>query len=276
MTLAGFTGTMTTKRVRSLLLSMALVACTGTSSATSTTESEPTSSTTSTIPATSTSVAGGFDVLVFHRTEGFRHSSIEAGIAAIERLGEEHGFRVAAGQDPTIFSESGLADFEVIVFLSTTGDILDPDEERAMETFVESGGGFVGVHAAADTEYDWPWFGELVGAYFDSHPDPQEAVLEVVAAGHPIVADMPATFQRFDEWYNFRAPPGEDVTLLVTIDETSYQGGSMGQSHPISWAHETLGGRSFYTAMGHTEESFTDPLVLTHLGNGILWAAGLA
>ncbi|MGH8945964.1 MAG: ThuA domain-containing protein [Acidimicrobiia bacterium] len=267
----------THRKVGCGIVAVLLFACTGTSGATSTiAAAAATSSTTSTLQPTSTSVAGGFDVLVFHRTEGFRHASIEAGIAAIERLSEEHGFSVVAGQDPTVFSEAGLAPFEVIVFLSTTGDVLDPEEERAMEAFVDSGGGFVGVHAAADTEYDWAWYGDLVGAYFDSHPEPQQAVLQVAAAGHPIVADIPATFERFDEWYNFRTLPGEDITLLVTIDETSYQGGTMGQPHPISWAQETLGGRSFYTAMGHTEESFTDPLVLTHLGNGILWAAGPA
>jgi type 1 glutamine amidotransferase len=235
-------------------------------------ESSPTTTTTSPV-STTTSTPGGFDVLVFHRTEGFRHASIEAGIAAIEILGLEHGFTVRATEDPTVFSDSGLSPYEVVIFLSTTGDVLDGVQEQAMEEFVEAGVGFVGVHAAADTEYEWPWYGELVGTYFDSHPEPQQAALEVVTPGHPIVNGMPRSFERVDEWYNFQALPGDGITVLVTIDETSYEGGTMGEMHPISWAHETLGGRSFYTAMGHTEESFDDPLVLIHLANGILWAA---
>lgn len=235
-------------------------------------ESSPTTTTTSPV-STVTSVSSGFEALVFHRTEGFRHASIGAGIAAIELLGLDHGFSVIATEDPTVFSDSGLSPYEVVIFLSTTGDTLDRDQERAMEAFVEAGGGFVGVHAAADTEYEWAWYGELVGAYFDSHPEPQQAALEVVAPGHPTVEGMPRSFERLDEWYNFRALPGDGVTVLVTIDETSYEGGTMGVLHPISWAHETQGGRSFYTAMGHTEESFDDPVVLTHLANGIVWAA---
>jgi len=258
-----------------------LVACsTATSPPTTSTTStvadqDPlTSATTSTAPApTTTSVAAGFDVLIFHRTEGFRHTSIEAGIEAISALGEENGFTVTATEDPGVFSDSTLSPHEVVVFLSTTGDVLDTDQEQAMERFVAAGGGFVGVHAAADTEYEWAWYGELVGAYFEDHPEPQQATLEVVSAGHPVIEAMPSVFERFDEWYNFRAMPGEGVTILVTVDETTYQGGKMGEPHPISWAHETLGGRSFYTAMGHTDESFAEPLMLTHLVNGILWAA---
>lgn len=225
------------------------------------------------VTTTTTEEAPPFGVLVFHRTEGFRHESIEAGIAAIEGIGADHGFSVDATEDPSVFTGGGLAGYQVVVFLSTTGDVLDADHEAAMEGFVQSGGGFVGVHAAADTEYEWPWYEELVGAYFQSHPEPQEATLRVVAQGHPIVADMPETFSRFDEWYDFRSQPGDDVTVLVTIDETTYQGGTMGEPHPISWAHDSLGGRSFYTAIGHTVESFTDPIVLAHLRNGILWAA---
>lgn len=181
---------------------------------------------------------------------------------------------MTATEDTAVFSESGLSRYDVIVFLNTTGDVLDREQELAMEEFLEAGGGFVGVHSASDTEYDWSWYGNLVGAYFDSHPEPQHADLVVVTPEHPVVRAMPETFESYDEWYNFQTLPGEGVTVLVAIDETSYEGGTMGELHPISWAHENLGGRSFYTAMGHTEESFDDPLFLTHLVNGILWAAG--
>lgn len=261
------------------LIAVVLVACnsaaeTTTAGAEPTSSTSATTSTTSAVGTTSSTVSARFGVLVFHRTEGFRHASIAAGIEAVRQIGQEHHFEVVASQDPAIFSEPELAGFDVVVFLSTSGDILDAAEETTLRGFVESGGGFVGVHAAADTEYEWAWYGELVGAYFAGHPEPQEATLHVVDPAHPIVEGMPATFDRFDEWYDFGSLPGADVELLVTIDEASYQGGTMGDPHPISWAHDNLGGRSFYTAMGHTEESFTDPLFLTHLANGILWVAG--
>jgi type 1 glutamine amidotransferase len=211
-------------------------------------------------------------VLVFHKTAGYRHGSIPAGIEAIASLSAEYGFTVTATEDASVFTESSLAAYDVIVFLSTTGDILDEHQERAMEHFIEAGHGFVGVHAAADTEYDWPWYGKLVGAYFDSHPDPQPATVDVVAA-HPTTQDLARTLTMSDEWYNFQALPGSDVTILATLDETSYNGGSMGELHPIAWAHEYDGGRAFYTAFGHSDESYSEPLVLTLLANAILWVS---
>lgn len=214
------------------------------------------------------------NVLVFHKTEAFRHESIGTGIAMIETIGEERGFTVESTEDAAAFTDSGLDRFQVVVFLSTTGDVLDREQELAMERFVERGGGFVGIHAAADTEYEWPWYGELVGAYFQRHPEPQEATLEVVSPEHPIMSGAPGSFQLFDEWYDFNSLPPESATVLVVVDETSYEGGAMGDPHPISWAHESLGGRSFYTAIGHTEESFADPVFIGHLGNAIVWAAG--
>lgn len=214
-------------------------------------------------------------ILVFHRTAGFRHDSIPSGIAALTRIGEEGGFSVVATEDPSVFTGPGLVDFDVVVFMNTTRDVLDADQQAAMEDFITAGHGFVGIHSAADTEYEWPWYGGLVGAYFDSHPEPQRASVHLVDSEHPIVRGLPVDFQRFDEWYNFRAVPVADVAILMTLDETSYQGGNMGGSHPIAWAHEYGGGRSFYTGFGHTSESFSEPLVVTLLTNAIEWAAGL-
>jgi len=141
-----------------------------------------------------------------------------------------------------------------------------------MQDFVEAGNGFVGIHSASDTEYEWDWYGSLVGAYFDGHPAPQMATVEVVEVEHPTMAGLPPSFERFDEWYNFRTPPGPGVTILATLDEETYEGGTMGGSHPIMWAHENLGGRSFYTAFGHTIESYEEPLILDLLANAIRWA----
>jgi type 1 glutamine amidotransferase len=213
-------------------------------------------------------------VLVFSRTEGFRHVSIEAGIDAIGGLGDAGGHQITATEDPAIFTDSGLEPFAVVIFLNTTGDVLDDSQQRAMEEFVGSGRGFVGIHSAADTEYDWEWYGGLVGAYFDRHPEPQSAVVEVVAS-HPVVEGIPQVFERFDEWYDFRAHPGPGVTVLATVDESSYEGGAMGSIHPIVWAHEYDGGRSVYVGFGHTPDSFEEPLVLALIDNAISWAGDL-
>lgn len=235
------------------------------------------SPTTSPTDPTSTTITAGdesFGVLVFHKTAGFRHASIEAGISALESLGQERGFRPTITDDSSVFSDSGLAQFEVIVFLNTTGDILDEAQQQAMEDIVRSGAGFVGIHSATDTEYEWAWYGDLVGAYFARHPAPQSARIDVVAPDHPTMTSLPATFERFDEWYDFRQRPAPGVTILATIDESTYDGGRMGAPHPIMWAQEFDGGRSFYTGFGHTEETFAEPMVVEMLGDAIDWAAG--
>jgi len=232
---------------------------------------DPSVSTTTQPILTTSSVTPSPNVLVFHRTEGFRHDSIEAGIDAVVALG---GYQVTATEDPAIFTSAGLEPFAVVVFLNTTGDVLDDAQQRSLEQFIASGKGFVGVHSAADTEYDWDWYGGLVGAYFDSHPTPQTAVVQVTAS-HPVVEGLPDEMERFDEWYDFRSPPDGDVTVLAVVDESTYEGGAMGSNHPIVWAHEYEGGRAVYVGFGHTPESFEEPLVLTLLDNAFRWAGSL-
>jgi len=222
--------------------------------------------------ATATTRARPDSVLVFHRTEGFRHESIPAGVAAVEELGDAAGYKVTATEDPSVFSPDGLRSFDVVVFLNTTGDVLNREQEAAMEEFIAAGRGFLGVHSAADTEYDWSWYGELVGAYFDGHPEPQEAsVVFADPAGHPVSEGMPGQVERFDEWYDFRTAPPSGARILATVDESSYQGGTMGDPHPIAWAQEIHGGRSVYIGFGHTGESFDEPLVRTLMDNAINW-----
>jgi len=216
-----------------------------------------------------------FAVLVFSRTAGFRHDSIPAGIAAIQALGSQHGFDVDATEAPATFTDQGLAKYRVVVFLNTTGAVLDAGQHAAFERFIGRGGGFVGIHSAADTEYEWPWYGKLVGAYFRSHPAIQSATLSVVDPAHVSTRHLPAQWTRTDEWYNFRNPPGPDVSVLLRISETSYQGGSMGGNHPMAWCHAYGGGRAWYTALGHTIDSYSDPLYLQHLWGGIAWSAGV-
>jgi type 1 glutamine amidotransferase len=215
-----------------------------------------------------------FNVLLFSRTAGFRHESIPTAIAQLMDLQATGGYVAEATEDPTQFSPGNLARFQVVVFLLTTGDVLDDDQQAAFETWIGAGGGYVGVHSAADTEYDWPFYGTLMGAYFLSHPDIQQASVDV-EADHPTIVGLPSPWVRTDEWYNFQTNPRPNVTVLATVDESTYTGGTMGADHPITWSHPTGGGgRAFYTAMGHTDESYCDPLFRRLLVGALRWVAG--
>ena len=215
-------------------------------------------------------------VLVFSHTEGFRHDSIAAGTAAIERLGKRHGFAVRATEDAAALRAKPLRRYAAVVFLNTTGDALDASAQRALRRFVARGGGFVGIHSAADTEYGWPFYGRLVGARFQSHPAVQTATVRVVDDRHPSTRSLPAKWIRTDEWYDFAANPRGSVHVLATVDESTYDGATMGADHPIAWCQRIAGGRSWYTGGGHTIESYAEPLFRRHLLGGIRWAAGAA
>ncbi|MGJ7442608.1 ThuA domain-containing protein [Aquipuribacter sp. MA13-6] len=219
---------------------------------------------------------GRFDVLVFSKTAGFRHASIPSGIAAIEALGTEHNFSVTATEDSSLFTEAYLEQFEAVVWLSTTGDVLNDTQQAAFESYINGGGGFAGIHSASDTEYGWEFYGDLVGAYFTSHPQNQTATVLVEDPAHPSTEGLPTEWSRFDEWYNFDRNPRSDVHVLASLDESSYSpgNGAMGNDHPIAWCQEVEAGRSWYTAMGHTNESFVEPEFLDHLLGGIETAAG--
>jgi type 1 glutamine amidotransferase len=213
-------------------------------------------------------------ILTYSRTTGFRHDSIPAGVAALRDLGRGNGFEVVATEDPAAFTRAELAAFTIVTFLSTSGDVLDDGGRDALRGFVADGGGFVGIHGASTTEYDWPWFGTLVGARFDGHPEVQPGRITVEDATHPSTAHLPPVWERTDEWYDFRTDPRGDVHVLLTADESSYTGGKMGADHPLAWCHRACGGPSFYTALGHTEESYSEPAMLTPLLGGIRYAAG--
>ncbi|MDO9373132.1 MAG: ThuA domain-containing protein [Bacteroidota bacterium] len=210
-------------------------------------------------------------VLVFSKTNGFRHSSIPAGINAIKVLGSENRFSVDATEDSLAFTEANLAKYDAVIFLSPTGNVLGEAEQRAFENYIKKGGGFVGVHAATDCEYDWPWYVKLVGASFLSHPAQQMAKLVVKDKKHRATKHLPDVWERKDEWYNFKSI-NPDVKLLLTLDETSYTGGKNGDVHPMSWYHQYDGGRAFYTGLGHTAESYGEDAFLRHLLGGIKYA----
>jgi type 1 glutamine amidotransferase len=217
-------------------------------------------------------VQGSPEVLVFSRTTGFRHDAIPEATEAVLKMGKEKKFTVSATEDPSVFNDAYLSKVKVVVFLLTTGDILNTDQKASMEKFVRKGGGYVGVHSASDTEYNWPFYGRLVGAYFKSHPHIQDADVHIEDPKHPTMAGLPKVWRRKDEWYDFRESPRSKVKVLASIDEKSYQNGKMGDDHPVIWYHEFEGGRSWYTALGHTKESYKEPLFLNHLYQGIVWA----
>jgi cytochrome c len=215
-------------------------------------------------------------VLVFSKTAGYRHASIPDGIAALQKLATQRGWTLAATEDATQVQDSTLSALDVLVFLSTTGDVLDTDQQSALMRYVQSGKGWVGIHSASDTEHDWAWYGGLVGAYFLSHPDVQQASIRVEDATHPATRSLPNPWVRTDEWYSFTSNPRGRVNVLLSLDESSYSPGDsgMGGDHPIAWYQTYEGGRSFYTALGHTSESYSEPLFLAHLAAAIEWAGG--
>ncbi|MFI8306247.1 lectin [Streptomyces sp. NPDC085927] len=226
-------------------------------------------------PAPAPAADPAYEILVFSRTVGFRHSSIDDGIAALRALGTANNFTVDASEDPQVFTTGNLARYEAVVFLSTTGDVLSDAQQTTFEQYIKGGGGYVGIHAAADTEYNWPFYEGLAGALFHSHPAIQPATVEVEDRAHDATAHLGTTWQRTDEWYNYRTNPRTTAHVLASLDESSYSGGNMSGDHPIAWCKDYQGGRAFYTGGGHTGESYADPAFRRHLLGGIRWAAGM-
>lgn len=215
-------------------------------------------------------------VLLFTKTKGYHHASIPAGIAAIEKIGQENNFSVDVDSSSGVFNDNDLKKYRAVIFLSTTGNILNSDEQVALQRYIEAGGGFMGIHAAADAEYNWDWYNRLVGAYFKSHPsDPNVRKATVVVKDTTNIAmkGIPEKWERTDEWYNYKNI-NADLKVIATLDEDSYEGGENGKDHPIAWYHEFDGGRAFYTGGGHTTESYSEPLFLQHLAGGIKYAMG--
>ncbi|HSF35420.1 MAG TPA: ThuA domain-containing protein [Nocardioides sp.] len=231
-------------------------------------------------PAASAAAAAeeSFDALLFSKTAAFRHSNIDEATTAIQALAADNNFTVTATEDSTAFTDANLEQYEVVIFLSTTGDVLNDAQQGAFERYIQAGGGYAGIHAASDTEYSWPWYGELVGSYFNNHPPgTPTATVKVEDHAHPSTAGIEPLWERTDEWYNFRTNPRGKVHVLASLDESTYTpgNGAMGNEHPIAWCQDYDGGRSWYTGMGHTEASFTEAKFLQHVLGGIQTAAGV-
>ncbi|GAA0244564.1 ThuA domain-containing protein [Rhodanobacter caeni] len=212
-------------------------------------------------------------ILVFTRTAGYRHESIPTGVQALRKLAQAEGVAVTDSDDPALFDDANLSRFDAVVFLSTTGDVLDDTQQAAFERYVAKGGGYMGVHAAADTEYDWPWYGRLVGAWFRSHPKGLQTTL-VRFEGD--ATPLPREWQTTDELYNYRSNPRANVNVIAIVDESRYQGGTMGADHPIAWCSNRLGGRAWYTGLGHTDAQYADPVFRAHLLRGLRYVTGRA
>jgi type 1 glutamine amidotransferase len=211
------------------------------------------------------------NVLVYSKTAGFRHDSIETGQQMFRDLAAEHGFTVTTSEDPSLFSNYNLRKYDVVVFLNTTGDCLGEGQQKSFEEFIGRGGGYVGIHSAADTEYEWPFYGKLVGAYFLSHPQIQEAQVKNEQPNHPTMRFWPETFRRRDEWYDYRATPRPNVTVLASMDPGSYQGSKMPGDHPITWCHEVGKGRAWYTGFGHTKETYAEAPFRSMIYAALVW-----
>lgn len=223
-----------------------------------------------------------FKALLVTTTKGWHHESIHAGVLAIQQLGVKHYFDVVLFENPGGFTDKYLEQFRVVIFLNTTGDILDSAQQKVMERFIRSGKGFVGIHSASDTEYDWEWYTKLVGRMFHIHPQIQTAKVNIIDPAFPGLQGFAGNKLWTDEWYEFGPEKIAGLQYALAIDETSYDpkvqwgtkiGNGMGKLHPVAWYHDYDGGRSFYTALGHLPSVYSDPIFLSHLHAGILWAA---
>ncbi len=211
-----------------------------------------------------------YSVLVITETKGWVHDSIESGLKLIQNIGNKNNFNVYHSDNSSVITYKNLKEIKTIIFLNTTEEILTDVEQKVMESFIKSGKGFVGVHAAADTEYNWQWYGKLVGAYYRNHPEVMNG--KILTINHKITNHLDSEWEIEDEWYNFDYV-NYDINILLNLDEDSYIGGEHPDYHPITWYHEYDGGRSFYTGLGHTKEVYEDERFIKLLEKGILYAS---
>lgn len=208
-------------------------------------------------------------ILVFSKTEEYRHVSITDGKEMFLDLGAKNNFEVDTTENANYFVDDSLKNYNAIVFLNTTGEILDFSQRSALKRFVESGGGVMGVHGASGAEYSWPWFGKLMGARFANHPkELQDGEIIIEGFTDSVVEGLPNPWTFNEEWYNFDSI-SRSINVLARVNESSYTGGKHGDNHPIFWKQEFHGGRSFYTALGHRPEAYKDGAFRQHILNGI-------
>lgn len=213
----------------------------------------------------------GKRILVFSKTAGFRHASIAQGKQLFLQIASSEKCKVDTTEDAGIFTAEKLQPYDVVAFLSTTGDVLNAAQQAVFQEYIRSGKSFLGIHGASDTEYDWPWYNQLVGGYFKDHPKPQTASYINLDSTHPATKFWPSVFSRFEEIYNIKALQKDKLKFLLAVDETSYEGGNMDGFHPAAWCHAFEGGRAFYTALGHHPETYSDPDFRKHILGALQW-----
>jgi type 1 glutamine amidotransferase len=223
-----------------------------------------------------------FRALLITTTRGWHHESLHAGVLALKSMALRNFFDLVLFEDPNSFTDKNLEQYQVVIFLNTTGDIFDSAQQKVMERFIQSGKGYVGIHSASDTEYGWDWYTKLVGRMFYIHPAIQTAKMQITDPSFPGTAGFSGNKWWTDEWYQFGPEKVNDLHYILAVDESSYNpkadwgtksGEGMGAFHPIAWYHDFDGGRAFYTALGHLPTNFSDETFLNHLFAGILWAA---
>lgn len=223
-----------------------------------------------------------FNALLFTKTNGYHHESIIEGVSVVRQLAKEHYFTLEWHENAEVFNDQKLEEFDLIIFLSTSGNILNDNQKNAFVKFIQSGKGFVGIHSASNTEEEWDWYTKMIGRIFHIHPDIQTGELSVHDSNFPGMERMPKSFYWTDEWYEFTEEKIEGINYLLTVDENTYnpiaewddrEGSGMGEFHPISWYHEYDGGRAFYTSLGHMPATYNDILFQQHIYGGIYWAA---
>lgn len=210
------------------------------------------------------------ETLILTKTAGYRHSSIDAGMKMFEENADAWLLRITPDTNAAQFTSGGLAKYKLIVLLNTTGDLFNNEQQFALQSYIKAGGRLIAIHAATDAEYDWPWYGEMLGAWFSDHPEIQEARCDIKLPQHAAATGLPSVWKRTDEWYNFKQLK-PDNEVIISIDEKSYTGGTHGDNHPISWTRKYDGGKVFYTAMGHTDATYAEPLFKQHIRGAILW-----
>ena len=227
-------------------------------------------------------------ILVFSKTNGFRDdSAIRAANAALAEICKRRNWSAFFTENGAVFNSADLRRFQATVWDNTSGDVLTPDQKRAFRNYIENGGGFVGIHGAGgDPRYEWRWYVEtLIGAQFKGHPlhpQFQQATIHVEDRNDPATKHLPSEWTRVDEWYSFeKSPRSEGVKVLATLDERTYRPKmfwkdiSMGADHPIVWKHCVGKGRVFYSALGHSASTYSEPLHLKMLEGAMAWATGV-
>ncbi len=217
------------------------------------------------------------DVLIYTRTAGYRHDSIPHGAATLTELAAGLGLTADVTEDPAAFRTDGLAHRAAVVLLSTTGTVLTDEGRTAFEAYLRAGGALLAVHAAANAEPDWPFYGALLGTRFAGHPEIQPGRVLVEAPAHPATAPLPAAWTWTDEWYDFTSDPRSGgVRVLARADESAYRGGTHGADHPLVWSRRIDRGRFLFTALGHAPEAYRDPAFRAHLSGALAWLTGAA